>query len=148
MAHRYRCELHKSSKSAGSAGVVDKMERWVELLPNRHGRSSSGGGGLSDKANFCTLPWQASSDVASESLRVLLADWVSRSRDVLPLPCNVDIVCGGPPCQGCSGHNRFRHENPMDDPKNKQQVRDHCEQRQLGSSAERCPHMDSYTSVY
>lgn len=31
------------------------------------------------------------------------------------------MICGGPPCQGISGFNRFRNkENPLDDEKNKQ----------------------------
>jgi len=34
-----------------------------------------------------------------------------------------DFICGGPPCQGISGFNRFRNKNaPMDDIKNKQLI--------------------------
>ncbi|KAL0329888.1 UNVERIFIED_CONTAM: DNA (cytosine-5)-methyltransferase CMT2 [Sesamum radiatum] len=40
---------------------------------------------------------------------------------ILPLPGGVDVICGGPPCQGISGYNRYRNfDSPLADERNRQ----------------------------
>ncbi|ESW29967.1 hypothetical protein PHAVU_002G113900 [Phaseolus vulgaris] len=44
-------------------------------------------------------------------------------KKLLPLPGDANFICGGPPCQGVSGFNRFRNaEAPLEDIKNKQLI--------------------------
>ncbi|XP_019422761.1 PREDICTED: DNA (cytosine-5)-methyltransferase CMT3-like isoform X6 [Lupinus angustifolius] len=53
----------------------------------------------------------------------VLKDFVERGykKKLLPLPGDADFICGGPPCQGVSGFNRFRNtQAPLEDVKNKQ----------------------------
>ncbi|XP_014521432.1 putative DNA (cytosine-5)-methyltransferase CMT1 isoform X1 [Vigna radiata var. radiata] len=54
-----------------------------------------------------------------------LKDFVTKGykKKLLPLPGDAHFICGGPPCQGVSGFNRFRNAAaPLEDIKNKQLI--------------------------
>ncbi|XP_020216503.1 putative DNA (cytosine-5)-methyltransferase CMT1 isoform X2 [Cajanus cajan] len=55
----------------------------------------------------------------------VLKDFVTKGykKKLLPLPGDANFICGGPPCQGVSGFNRFRNaEAPLEDKKNGQLI--------------------------
>eukprot|EP00898_Chlorokybus_atmophyticus_P000657 jgi/Chlat1/1592/Chrsp124S01860 len=70
------------------------------------------------------VPWEDSWEPeANLNCVEKIRDFVHRKRATgdIPLPGDVNMLLGGPPCQGISGHNRFRNfDYPLRDPKNYQ----------------------------
>eukprot|EP01046_Picozoa_sp_COSAG06_P025876 COSAG06_NODE_2197_length_7373_cov_2.328568_1_plen_1061_part_00 len=71
--------------------------------------------------------WDGSGDDSwvdeSELSRHHVAEFVQRwmKTDRIPRPGDVDVLTGGPPCQGVSGYNMCRNgDDPLSDPKNRQ----------------------------
>ena len=48
---------------------------------------------------------------AAPQIAAFVRDW--RARRQVPLPGQVDVVCGGPPCQGMSGLNRHARKTDV-----------------------------------
>jgi hypothetical protein len=105
-----------------------KMEKRKETTNHPFKAGQSGKGEVGDlEFKIRWKGWAASFDEwkTEEQLGCasVLAAWVKQvnARGEVPRPGGCELVCGGPPCQGVSGFNRFRNdENPLGDPKNRQ----------------------------
>ncbi|XP_042034532.1 DNA (cytosine-5)-methyltransferase CMT2-like isoform X2 [Salvia splendens] len=67
--------------------------------------------------------WEAAEGLSNCQERI--EDFVRQGfkSKILPLPGDVGVICGGPPCQGVSGYNRHRnYKSPLEDERNRQIV--------------------------
>lgn len=124
-------QLHDDSNNGDSQSdseFGDDEYEVEELVGIRWGTDDSGKSGLQFKVHWKGYgededTWETYDSVMG--CEELLKDFVNlgRRRRILPLPGDVDVICGGPPCQGASGFNRFRNvDAPLDDPRNHQIV--------------------------